>query len=67
MATLRAWPGLLTRGARWGGKVRPGPAGSADAPAAISPISPISPASPAPPPLSTRQDLAGLSSLQSTP
>ena len=23
MAALRAWPGLLTQGARWGGKVRP--------------------------------------------
>ena len=26
MAALRVWPGLLTQGARWGGKVRPSPA-----------------------------------------
>jgi flavin-dependent dehydrogenase len=32
MATLRAWPGLLTRGARWGGKVQPGPVGPTERP-----------------------------------
>jgi hypothetical protein len=37
MATLRAWPGLLTQGARWGGKVRPGPAAAEVGPASQQP------------------------------
>jgi flavin-dependent dehydrogenase len=42
MAAVRLWPGLLTQGARWGGKVRlPGPARiPATAPAAASPPAP---------------------------